>query len=174
MTAPTSATEARPLRGCGRLGSARDRRAARGRRSACDRRAGFTLLETTLALALIGLIAALALPRVLPGASSTALRIKAFEIAALVRADRNAALRTGRTVSTAVDLAGRRVRSGASDASVAVPNHLGLRLVAGVPNGFRFFSDGSSSGGELILTKPGTALAVRVDGWTAAVAVASR
>ena len=138
-----------------------------------DARAGFTLFETTLALALIGFIAALSLPRVLPNASVTALRIKAFEVAALLRADRNAALRTGRTVATAVDLAGRRVLSGASAASVAVPVHLGLRLVAGAPNGFRFFSDGTSTGGELVLTGPGTALAVRVDGWTAAVAIAA-
>lgn len=157
MTAPTSATSEdappRPPR---------------------DGRAGFTLLEVTLALALIGLIAALSLPRVLPHASSTALRAKAFEIAALLRADRNAALRTGRTVATALDLPGRRLRSGASPASVALPGHLGLSLVAGLPNGFRFFPDGTSSGGELILGRPGGALSVRVDGWTAAVAIASR
>ncbi len=112
--------------------------------------AGFTLLEITLVMALMGLITALALPRALPEGNSTALRIKAFEVAALLRSDRNAALRTGRIVATVVDLTARRVRSGASDAAVVLPDHYALRLVAALSNGIQFFPDGRFSGGELI------------------------
>ncbi|CAA9353885.1 MAG: hypothetical protein AVDCRST_MAG90-2803 [uncultured Microvirga sp.] len=134
-------------------------------------RAGFTLVETTLALALLGLITALALPRALPNASPTALRIKAVEIAALLRGDRNAALRTGRIVTTTVDAGARRVRSGVSDATVVVPGVFALQIAAGVPGGFRFFPNGTSSGGELILARPDGGLSVRVNDLTAAVSV---
>ena len=138
-------------------------------------RSGFTLLEVTLALALIGLVTGLALPRVLPNAGATALRIKALEIAALLRLDRNAALRTGRIVATAVDLPARRVRSGASGATIAVPATLDLRLAAGTPSSVQFFPNGTSSGGELFIDRaPGTSsasMAVRVNDQTAAVSV---
>lgn len=125
----------------------------------------------TLALAMVGLITALALPRVLPNAGPTALRIKAFEIAALLRIDRNAALRTGRMVATAVDAGARRVRSGASGTTIVVPGSFAMQLATGVPNGFRFFPDGTSSGGELILARPDAGLAVRVNDLTAAVSI---
>ncbi len=136
-----------------------------------EAQAGFTLVETTLALALIGLIAALALPQALPNAGPTALRAKAVEIAALLRVDRNAALRTGRTVTTAVDAGARRVRSGVSQATIDVPKAFALQLAAGVPGGFRFFPDGTSSGGELILARPDSGVLVRVNDLTAAVSV---
>lgn len=125
----------------------------------------------TLALALVGLITALALPRVLPNAGASGMRIKAFEIAALLRVDRNAALRSGRTVATAVDAGARRVRSGASGATVVVPAAFALQLATGAPNGFRFFPDGTSSGGELILARPDAGLSVRVNDLTAAVSI---
>lgn len=139
-------------------------------------RSGFTLLEVTLALALVGLVAGLALPRVLPNAGATALRIKALEIAALLRLDRNAALRTGRMVATAVDLPARRVRSGASGATIAVPATLGLRLATGASSSVRFFPDGTSSGGELFIDRstlgiPNASMSVRVNDLTAAVSV---
>ena len=93
-----------------------------------DPGAGFTLVEVTLALTLVGLLAALSLPRVLPDATSTALRLKTFEVAALLRADRNAALRTGQTTATEVDLAARRVRSGASGRWIVLPDSVAVRL----------------------------------------------
>lgn len=125
----------------------------------------------TLALAMIGLITALALPRIWPNAGATALRVKAFEIAALLRSDRNAALRSGRMVATAVDGGGRRVRSGASGAIIVVPPGFAVQLAAGVENGFRFFPNGTSSGGELILARPDAGLSVRVNDLTAAVSI---
>lgn len=134
-------------------------------------RAGFTLIEVTLALTLVGLIAALVLPRVLPNTTSTALRIKAFEVAALLRADRNTALRTGRVIATDVDLLGRRVWSSASGRSVGLPAVFTVRLTSTAPSGFRFFPDGTSSGGELILSRPDSEVAVRVNDVTAAISV---
>lgn len=133
--------------------------------------AGFTLIEVSLALALIGLITALALPRVLPGTTSTDLRAKAFEIAALLRADRNAALRTGRPVATDVDLVARRVRSSISDHWIALPQSFTVRLATAISGGFRFYPDGTSSGGQLLLAMPDAELAIQVNEITAAVSI---
>jgi general secretion pathway protein H len=132
--------------------------------------AGFTLLETALALAILGLIAALALPRAIPN-SSTSLRIKAFEIAALMRTDRNTALRTGRTVETIVNMAGRFLQSGASGSFVTLPDHLAIRLATQIPNDFRFYPNGTSSGGEIILGASSAAVSVHVDSLTSAISI---
>lgn len=156
----------KPIARFGRLG----RWFSLGRALAAPR-AGFTLLEMTLALAMIGLITALALPRIMTNAGPTALRMKAFEIAALLRTDRNAALRSGRVIVTAVDAGARRVRSGASGATIAVPPAFAMQLASGTASGFRFFPDGTSSGGELILARPDAGLSVRVNDLTAAVSI---
>lgn len=132
---------------------------------------GFTLIEVTLALALLSLIAALALPRGSAADGAAALRIKAFEVAALMRADRNAALRSGRTVTTVVDLEARLVRSGAGGRTVALPDQVRVRVSAEALDGFRFHADGTASGGELFLVTSRAGLAVRVNDLTAAVEI---
>ena len=132
--------------------------------------AGFTLLETALALAVLGLIAAVALPRAMPN-SSTSLRIKAFEIAALMRTDRNTALRTGRTVETIINLAGRFLQSGASGSFVTLPDHLAIRRATQIPNDFRFYPNGTSSGGEIILGGSSATVSVHVDSLTSAISI---
>jgi general secretion pathway protein G len=127
-------------------------------RVAATRSLGFTLVELLLALAVFGLIAALALPRVLPNSGATEVRIKAFQIAALLRSDRNAALRTGRTVATVIDLPARRVRSGASRTAVDLPDRMAFRWTGEMPPGFRFAPNGTSSGGELSVGGKGVGL----------------
>ena len=134
-----------------------------------EHEAGFSLIEVTFALALIGLIAALSLPRVLPQSSATVLRSKAFEVAALLRADRNIALRTQRQVATLVDVSIRRVRSGASGASVSIPEFFVLRSSTGRGNMVYFYPNGTSSGGEVMLANANYTLAIRIDDHTAAI-----
>ncbi len=133
--------------------------------------AGFTLLETVLALALIGLVATLALPRGSPRDGATSLRIKAYEVMALLRADRDAARAGGVPVLARVDLVERILRSGASPRAVALPPRIAVRVSEGLAGGVRFFPDGTATGGEIFLARPGSGnlLAVRIDGLTAAV-----
>ena len=157
MIAPTSVTSEAPNQ--------------LARRDHCG---GFSLMETVLALALIGLLAALVLPWVLPDQSSTSLRIRAFEIAALLRADRNAALRSGRPVATTIDLAKRRVFSGATGAALVLPDAFDLKLASTEPSGFHFFPDGRASGGELTIGRRDAALGVRVNRLTAAISIVAR
>lgn len=135
--------------------------------------AGFTLIEMTLVLAIVSLTAALALPRVSLSGGATGLRIKAFEIAAILRADRDEAVRSGRPVTSVVDLAGGRVVSSVANGAVAIPANLFLRVSEAVPDGIRFMPDGSASGGEIFLMRADRSgiVSVRVDPLTAAIVI---
>ena len=132
--------------------------------------AGFTLLELSLTLAVIGLIAALALPRVMPVRSTTDLRIRAYQVTALLRADRNAVARLGRPITTAVDLADRRLRSGHTGGLLVLPDDIKMGLDGG-RGGLRFEPDGRSSGGLVVLARGPAAYGVRVDAVTGTVDV---
>lgn len=124
-----------------------------------------------LALALIALIASLALPKVRPYDGGAALRAKAYETAALLRADRDAARRLDREVASVVDFGSRRVAAGSARRAVMLPDGMSLRLKADRFQGFRFFPDGRSSGGELALVAGRSALVLTVDRLTSAVEI---
>jgi general secretion pathway protein H len=136
-------------------------------------RAGFAMIEVMLALALMALIAALALPRARPFDGGAALRAKTYEVAALLRADRDAARRANREIASVVDFSGRRIASGATRTAVRLPQGAAMRLSADRFSGFRFFPDGRSSGGQLVLDYGGRRLALRVDRLTSAVEIRS-
>ena len=70
--------------------------------SACAGQAGLSLLEVVCALAIVAALAALALPRLPLGTSRQRLQAYAIETAALLKADRAAALRRGTPVATVV------------------------------------------------------------------------
>lgn len=134
-------------------------------------RAGFALFEMMLALALIALLAALALPRVRPYDGGAALRTKAYQAAALIRADRDAARRTDREVASVVDFGRRRIVSGFGAETVGLPDGVTMRLKADRFPGFRFFPDGRSSGGALTLAAGARELVVLVNPLTSAVEI---
>ena len=131
------------------------------------------MIEMTLVLALISLIAVLALPRASLSGSATSLRIKGFEIAAILRADRDEAVRSGRPVSSLIDAVGGRMRSGAANGEVVVPANLVLQVSGAAQDAIRFLPDGSASGGEIFLMRTNRSglLAVRVNPLTAAVEI---
>ena len=78
----------------------------RGRRDA-----GFALYELILALAIISLVAAVVFPRVVRAPGAADLRANAQEIAALLRTDRNAALRIAAFYEGRLDRALSRLTS---------------------------------------------------------------
>jgi general secretion pathway protein H len=133
--------------------------------------AGFALFELMLTLALIALIASLALPRARPFDGGAALRAKVYETVALLRADRDAALRSDRDVASRVDLASKRLTSGATRDQILYPDAVTLRLATPRFDGFRFFRDGRSTGGELTIGAGRQSLRITVDEWTSAVAI---
>jgi general secretion pathway protein H len=135
-----------------------------------DPRAGFTLIEVSLALVVLALVAALALPAALPGRSATEIRIRAYAVAALLRADRTVAEAERRPVETAIDVVGRTVRSGVDGRWIGLPDDLALRWDG--RNGFvRFTPDGRSSGGLLILGRGRAGYGVAINPATAAVRI---
>ena len=96
-------------------------------RSRTGPEAGFSLLEMVCALAIVGLMAAVLLPAIPRQTSRTRLEAYAIETAALLKADRNAAIRRRLDVTTQVDAPSRSLRSGASGQTVRAPRMCGLK-----------------------------------------------
>lgn len=133
--------------------------------------AGFTLLELTLALLIMSLMATLALPFVRPSDGAAGLRAKAYEAAAVLRADRTAARRTGKTVVTGVEFPGPYLRSGATGQVVDLSRGLAVRASGYPGRGVVFYPDGRSSGGSIALATRTVRLDVAVDDFTSGVTI---
>jgi general secretion pathway protein H len=109
-------------------------------------------------MALLSLLMLLVLPNLSHGTTASRLGAYVEDVAALLKTDRSAAARTGHEVATSVDVAGRRVASGASGRTVSLPNDVTLDLVASdncqlQPGQFAviFAADGRSCGAVLSL-----------------------
>ena len=139
---------------------------------------GFTLIEAVCVLAIVGLLAALALPMFPRATPRARMEGYALQIAAILKGDRAAAMRRGEPVSTTFDAAGQAVRSGWSEARVVVPADVGFNaLVAKTCAGKRagasidFFPTGMSCGGAIDLWRGGAGYEVRVNWLTGGVEI---
>ena len=142
--------------------------------------AGFTLIEIICVLAIVGLLAALALPAIPRGTSRARLEGYALDIAALLKGDRNAAIRNRVPVATALNAQGRFVRSGASGGSVLLPADVAFDAILAQRCGERrvgatidFFPSGLSCGGTIALSRQGVGFQVRVNWLTGGVEIVS-
>lgn len=147
-------------------------RALPHRSTARETRGGFAMMEVVLALVILGLLASLGLPLVRTQTGATALRSKAFEIVAMMRTDRNAAIASGLATTVFVDERTRRIRSGRTQAEIVLPTTMSLALTSSAAGEFRFFPDGRASEGTLALVSGRDAVRIAVSGSTALVAVA--
>jgi general secretion pathway protein H len=139
---------------------------------------GFTLLETVCVVAIVAMLAGLALPAIPLGTSRSKLEAYAVAAAAVLKSDRNAAMRRGSRVTTTVDPRARLVQSGASARAVRLPGDVGFEVVlaeqcAGRATGdtIDFFPSGMSCGGTLLLSRLGTTFEVRVTWLTGGVEI---
>jgi general secretion pathway protein H len=144
----------------------------------CRGERGFTLLETICVLAIIGMLAAIALPAFPRGTSRPMLEAYALETAALLKADRNAAIRRGVAVATELGSISRTIRSGATGRLLQLPQDVGFnailasqcdRRAAGMT--IQFLPSGMSCGGTIFLSRLGTTLEVRVTWLTGGVEI---
>lgn len=137
---------------------------------------GFTLLEAVSVLAIVALLAAIALPQIPHATTRTRLTGYAVEIAALLKADRNSAIRGHAVVSTSLSAAGRTIRSGAGGGTIVLPDDVAFdALLADSCDGRRagttidFFPSGMSCGGTIALARPGAGYQIRVNWLTGGV-----
>ncbi len=134
--------------------------AARAERGVDER--GFALIEILCVLAIIGMLAAIILPA-LPRATTRAkLESYAVQTAALLKADRNTALRRQIQVTTQIDAASRSIRSGVTGRVIRLPRDVSVDATLAARCADRiagrsidFFPSGMSCGGTIAMARPG-------------------
>ena len=143
-----------------------------------DREAGFTLIEVVCVLAIVALLAALVVPWLPRSTSQPRLAGYAVEVAALLKADRSAAMRAHTMVSTLLDADRRTVRSGYRPAMVEMPADVAFSALlaercAGriVGSTIDFFPSGASCGGVVAISRQGVGYQIRVNWLTGGVEV---
>jgi general secretion pathway protein H len=142
------------------------------------REIGFTLLETICVLAIIAMLAAIALSAFPRGTSRAMLAAYAMDTAALLKADRNAAIRRGAAVATDLSAISRTIRSGATGRLLQLPQDVGFNAILASQCDQRaagmailFLPSGMSCGGTIYLSRLGTTLEVRVTWLTGGVEI---
>jgi general secretion pathway protein H len=100
------------------------------------------------------------------------------EAAALLKADRNVALRRRTEVRTQIDAENRSIRSGVTGRTIQLPQDVTLNAMlasrcADRPTGqsIDFFPSGMSCGGVVALVRPGMGFEVRVNWLTGGVEI---
>jgi general secretion pathway protein H len=115
-------------------------------------------VELLVVLAIIGLIAALAVPalgRLAPGIELSA---DAHKVATALKTARHQAIQRGREMVVTIDVDGRRLQAGSAP-PVQLDHDLGMSLLTAASElrgtkagAIRFFPDGTSTGGRVTLT----------------------
>jgi general secretion pathway protein H len=143
-----------------------------------DEDAGYTLIEAVCTLALVALLAALVLPAIPQATSQERLAAYAVDIAALLKGDRDAAIRNHIAVATSLDADRRTVRSGIRNSIVEIPGDVSFEaLLAERCSGRRagstidFFPSGASCGGAIAISRQGVGYQIRVNWLTGGVEV---
>jgi len=136
------------------------------------------LLEVVCTLAILGMLAAIAAPRLPRDTSRTHLETYAVNIAALLKADRYAAMRRRESIATEVNASARIVRSGATGRLIEIPSDVVLdsHLAARCQDhrrepSIRFLASGMSCGGVIVLRRSGFGYEVRVNWLTGGIEV---
>jgi general secretion pathway protein H len=139
---------------------------------------GFTLLETLVALALLAVLLAVAVPALAPSPRAE-LRTAADTLASGLRQARLEAQRRQRPVALQLDLDARSLQIDSEARVRRLPSSIAIELVTAEQEmrgqgrgGIRFYPDGSSTGGRVILTLEGLEARVDVAWLTGRVSVA--
>jgi general secretion pathway protein H len=141
---------------------------------------GFTLLELTCAIAILGILASLVLPLLPRSTSRVQLESYAIQVASVLKADRQSALRQQMAIETEVSTEKRSVRSGAAQKTIHIPDDVTLETLLSARcnkrfggHGITFFPTGMSCGGVIRLIREAMIYEVRVNWLTGGVDVAA-
>jgi general secretion pathway protein H len=135
---------------------------------------GFSLIEMLAALAIVALATALVMPFALRPSDALRLDAGAQELVAALRLTRAAAIAHNTDAALTVDVERRTFESPAVPRR-SLPADLTVKLKIAEPEsarsrgGFRFFPDGSSTGGDMALALHGKELKICVD-WLSGIA----
>jgi general secretion pathway protein H len=139
---------------------------------------GFTLLELVCVIAIVAILAAIVVPALPRGTSRARLESFAIETAAMLKADRNAAVRGRLQVATQVDPMTRSIRSGVTGRVIRIPDDVVFDAALAArcnqrPAGatIQFFASGMSCGGVIALTRLGVGYQIRVNWLTGGVEI---
>ncbi|MBC9876241.1 prepilin-type N-terminal cleavage/methylation domain-containing protein [Bradyrhizobium sp. INPA01-394B] len=139
---------------------------------------GFALIEILCALAIVGLLAAIILPGIPRSTTRAKLESYAVETAALLKSDRNSALRRQVWVATLVDAEARAIRSGVTGQTIRLPPDVVVQATLAARCADRatgrtidFFPSGMSCGGTIALARPGMGYEIRVNWLTGGVEI---
>ena len=145
------------------------------------RQDGFTLLEMTAVIAIVAMLAAILLPVAPRATTRQRLAAYAVETAALLKADRNAALRRSAQINAQIDAPGRMIRSGSSGRIMRIPDDVSFQAMLPLTCNERparstisFFATGMSCGGTIVLSRLGAGYEVRVNWLTGGIEVVAR
>jgi general secretion pathway protein H len=147
-------------------------------RRATGRVRGVTLLELLVVLSIMGLVAALVIPTLGGGVSTTELKSSARQMAAALRLARSEALATRHEHFVLLDLERRVFRVDSDTREIALPRDVELKLftaqsdlVSDKAGAIRFFPDGGSNGGRVTIAAGERKYEVDVDWLTGRVAI---
>jgi general secretion pathway protein H len=138
---------------------------------------GFTLFELLVVLVLVALIAAVSAPLLIKGLGRAEAKGAAQDVAAALRRARSEAVVRNADVWLTVDVNERSFRMDRA-AAHALPAKLGVELytaqteqISADVGSIRFFPDGSSTGGEVVLADGQSKVHVQVEWLTGRVSV---
>jgi general secretion pathway protein H len=124
--------------------------------------AGFTLLELLVVMGIMGLVLATVLPAK-PKAAATRLAVAARAVAATLQLARAQAMASNAETVVRIDTARRQF--GLARSMHSLPRGMTVAETERVEDsgGMRFYPDGQSSGGEIVLTLDGRASRIAVN-----------
>jgi len=135
----------------------------------------------TAVIAIVAMVAAILLPVAPRATTRQRLAAYAVETAALLKADRNAALLRSAQINAQIDAPGRMIRSGSSGRVMRIPNDVSFQAMLPLTCNERparstisFFATGMSCGGTIVLSRLGAGYEVRVNWLTGGIEVVAR